>query len=224
MTPPLWLAVGFAVLIAATAAYCLLRLVVSWRQQRPTDYLLDAVHVLMGVAMTGMLLPQLRVLPAVGWEAVFGVATAVFGWRLLASRARRPAHQVQHLLGCAAMLYMLPAAASQRIASTSPGLDTMTSAARFPTLALILACCVLGYVVWTADRIPSLSRVAAVAAMSPAPLAAGLTAGSAPAAPKVTASGSDRARRGVPLSPRLAACCEIAMGLTMGYMLVMMLS
>jgi hypothetical protein len=27
----------------------------------------------------------------------------------------------------------------------------------------------------------------------------------------------------VPLSPRLAACCEIAMGVTMGYMLILML-
>jgi len=26
-----------------------------------------------------------------------------------------------------------------------------------------------------------------------------------------------------PLSPRLAACCEIVMGLTMGYMLILML-
>jgi hypothetical protein len=27
----------------------------------------------------------------------------------------------------------------------------------------------------------------------------------------------------VPLSPRLAACCEIAMGVTMGYALILML-
>jgi hypothetical protein len=30
-------------------------------------------------------------------------------------------------------------------------------------------------------------------------------------------------RRAVPLSPRLAACCEIAMGVTMGYMLIVLL-
>jgi hypothetical protein len=28
---------------------------------------------------------------------------------------------------------------------------------------------------------------------------------------------------GAPMSPRLAACCEIVMGLTMGYMLITML-
>jgi hypothetical protein len=28
---------------------------------------------------------------------------------------------------------------------------------------------------------------------------------------------------GVPMSPRLSACCEIAMGVTMGYMLIAML-
>jgi hypothetical protein len=32
-----------------------------------------------------------------------------------------------------------------------------------------------------------------------------------------------RPHAGPPLSPRLAACCEIAMGLTMGYMLITML-
>jgi Domain of unknown function (DUF5134) len=240
MTGPLWLAAAFTAVIASTAAYCLLRLVVSWRQHRPTDYLLDGVHVLMGAAMTGMLLPPLRVLPAAAWEAVFVVATAAFGWRLLAARPRRPAHQFHHLLGCAAMLYML-AAATQRSGGASTGEAALTAAARFPTLALILACGLLGYVVWTADRIPSLSRPAPSSAASPrAPLAAAdltaagpaaadltaadLTAGSGQGATSAAAACSGQTRCGAPLSPRLAACCEIAMGLTMGYMLITMLS
>jgi hypothetical protein len=229
MTGPLWLAAAFAAVIAITAAYCLLRLVVAWRQHRPTDYLLDGAHVLMGVAMTGMLLPPLRMLPAAAWDFVFAAATAAFGWRLLAARAMRSAHQLQHLLGCAAMLYMLSAAAVEHAgsASTSPG----ASADRLPTLALLLACALLGYVVWTADRIPSLSRVTPVPATSPAfvPTAGALAAdcGDAipsAASPSAASPPAGHARRGAPLSPRLAACCEIAMGLTMGYMLVTMLS
>jgi len=34
---------------------------------------------------------------------------------------------------------------------------------------------------------------------------------------------AESAHAGPPLSPRLAACCEMAMGLTMGYMLITML-
>jgi len=37
------------------------RLVISWRHRRPTDHDADAVHIVMGVAMAGMLVPRLRV-------------------------------------------------------------------------------------------------------------------------------------------------------------------
>ena len=43
------------------------------------------------------------------------------------------------------------------------------------------------------------------------------------AAPGGDAAARPWPRRGVPLSPRLAACCEIVMGITMGYMLIVML-
>ena len=36
-------------------------------------------------------------------------------------------------------------------------------------------------------------------------------------------AGRSRPLDDTPLSPRLAACCEIVMGLTMGYMLILML-
>ena len=47
-------------------------------------------------------------------------------------------------------------------------------AAHFPTLALVLALALIGYVVWTADRLSSLAPVAALAARSaPVPVLAG---------------------------------------------------
>ena len=58
--------------------------------------------------------------------------------------------------------------------------------------------------------------------------AAGLGApGLHAAGPQVATSEEAPARSGAPLrapvSPRLAACCEIVMGITMGYMLILML-
>jgi Domain of unknown function (DUF5134) len=250
-----WLADAFATAMIVTAAYCLTRLAIARRQRRPTDHQVDLVHVLMGVAMAGMLVPRLRVFWVGGWEIVFSVAAAWFGWRVISDgRAwtaadHRPGHHLKHVLPCAAMVYMLAAVTSAGRAGSGAGpvmSGTSGSAAHFPTLALVLALCLLGYVVWTADRMTSLAPVAALAARashatdlaagdaglprgvagSGLPLAAepgvassGLQLAAEPGAPAPLAAGL---RRGVPLSPRLAACCEIVMGVTMGYMLIMM--
>jgi len=108
-------------------------------------------------------------------------------------------------------------------------------AAHFPTLALVLAFALIGYVVWTADRLSSLAPVAALAARSaPVPVLAGAVAGGGVSLADAGGEGAGstsrddgqapaRPGRRAPLSPRLAACCEIAMGVTMGYMLILML-
>ena len=134
------------------------------------------------------------------------------------------------------MLYMFLAAAT--VAKAGAGGSAMggmaAGAAHFRTLALVLAIALFGYVVWTADRLSSLAPVAALAARSaPVPVLAG--AGTGGGSSMVAANGEgDLARPGddasarpagrrAPLSPRLAACCEIGMGVTMGYMLILML-
>jgi hypothetical protein len=252
-----WLADTFAGIMIITAAYCVSRLVVARRQHRPTDFRVDGVHAAMGIAMAGMLVPRLRVFWAGGWEIVFGVAAAWFAWLairdLLASRgwmtSREPrsqgavshprSHHLQHVVGCGAMLYMFLAVSSATAASGASGGSGMTGmaggAARFPTLALILAFGLFGCVVATADRLPGLATVAAFAARA-TPVPAGVAATSpgtmarpgwsAPRddgqAPKDSQPPAGRAPA-TPMSPRLAACCEIAMGVTMGYMLILML-
>jgi hypothetical protein len=244
-----WLADSFAALMLATSAYCLSRLAVSWRHRRPSDHQVDAVHVLMGVAMAGMLVPSLRFFWTGGWEIIFGAGALLFGWRMI-SDARAKAHSghhLQHVLACVAMVYMLAAAtAAAKTASGGSAMGGMGgSPAHFDTLALVLALALFGYVVWTADRFTSLAPVAALlanrapaVALAPVAVAATqlpATAAGEPLAGPATSSaastgdpGSDgqsqsELRTRVPLSPRLAACCEIAMGVTMGYMLIMML-
>jgi hypothetical protein len=235
-----WLADAFAGVMLVTAAYCLARLVISWRQRRRTDRQVDAIHVLMGVAMAGMLVPRLRVFWAGGWEVIFGAATLGFGWLAVREYRRQTApgrfrpHHAQHALGCAAMVYMFAAVTTTARAASDASMGGLGGGARYPTLALVLAVALFGYVVWTADRLPALARVSALAARSAVPAAAAAPAMAVPAGgPGAAAAGpagggpapagSGSAWSGPPLSPRLAACCDIAMGVTMGYVLILML-
>ncbi len=131
MAGPSWLAGLLAAVMIATAAYCVSRLVAAWRWRRPAEGDVDAAHVLMGVAMAGMLVPRLDPFGDAGWEVVFGVAAAWFGGRAtrqyLGQRAgrRRAGHHVHqvhylhHLLASGAMLYMLACAAG--VAGATPG-------------------------------------------------------------------------------------------------------
>ena len=182
MAGPSWLAWTFAGVMIIVSAYCLTRLAISWRQHRPTDHRVDAIHVLMGVAMAGMLVPRLRVFWIGGWEVVFAVGAAWFGWLAIREfRGRptvggRPGHHLQHVLACGAMLYMYLAVAT--VAKAGAGGSAMGGmaggGAHFRTLALVLAFALFGYVVWTADRLSSLAPVAALAARSaPVPVLAG---------------------------------------------------
>ena len=139
------------------------------------------------------------------------------------------------------MLYMyLAAAAVAKAAAGGSAMGGMAAGgAHFPTLALVLAVALLGYVVWTVDRLSSLAPVAALAARgAPVPVLAGAVAGGGAslaaaggegagsegaAAPRDDGQTAAGPGRRPPLSPRLAACCEIAMGVTMGYMLIVLL-
>jgi Domain of unknown function (DUF5134) len=243
-----------AAIMIVTAVYCVSRLAAARLQGRPTEPAVDFVHVLMGVAMAGMLVPRLSLLPDGAWEAMFGAAVAWFGWQAIrAYRTGGPGgralHHLPHLLASGAMLYMFLAVSPARI---RPSVTAMAvgghsaGTARFPVLALALALALFGYVMWVTDRLPSVPAVSAMrltlaVALPATPggrsqpgmiatAAAAAGAGRAVAAAFATPgladqadAGHPRPLRGAPLSPRLAACCEIVMGITMGYMLILML-
>jgi hypothetical protein len=110
---PSWLAGTFAAVMILTGAYSASRLAVGSLRGRATEFDADALHAVMGVAMAGMLVPRLSVLPHSAWAVVFGIGAAWFGWHAVrlrrvgacgSSRCRFP---VPHLIECAAMLYML---------------------------------------------------------------------------------------------------------------------
>jgi hypothetical protein len=283
MAAPAWLTGIFAALMLTVAVYCAGRLVAARRWRRPTEVDTDAGHVLMGLAMAGMLVAILRILPAAVWEAIFVLAAAWFCAQLLRARRGAPAspwrcpHPTPHLVECAAMLYMflaLPASLRTHRVAAMTGMTATPAGSRFSILALALALFMLAYAIQVADRLtlhapalavpspiqallprPARSRAASPLLMSaplPTPAASPLpmAAASPPAAsPFPMATASPPAASPLPttdpsrdapvaqaaraaasagpgrlyLAPRCAALCKIAMGLTMGYMLILML-
>jgi hypothetical protein len=235
MTGPFWLADAFAVVMIATAAYCASRLVAARWQRRPTDRDVDTAHVFMGVAMAGMLVPRLNPFASGGWVAVFGIISAWFGWQIVRAyrgadpRGHRPGHHVPHLLASGAMIYMLLAGSAASSRGVSPALAMSGGAGgsgRFSTLALVFVLVLLGYVILTTDRLASLKRAAAPAASAVQPVWAATAPASAQLVSAVAGSASAQpvwAAAARPMSPRLAACCDIAMGIVMSYVLILML-
>jgi hypothetical protein len=91
MSSPTWLTGTFAALMLTVAVYCAGRLFTAGRWQRPTELDTDLGHVLMGIAMAGMRVARLRILPPATWEAIFALGAAWFAWQLLQSRRHAPA-------------------------------------------------------------------------------------------------------------------------------------
>jgi Domain of unknown function (DUF5134) len=234
VTAPQWLAGTFAAIMILTAAYSASRLAFSRLRGRPTELDADALHAVMGVAMAGMLVRWLHLAPNSLWVAVFGIGAAWFGWQALRTRGpvsprlSRCRYPVPHLVECAAMIYMLRPGYRLRPGGTAmamPGMNAASSQQGFPAIAVILALFMLGYIVWTTDRLTS--RPA-----QPKTVTAGPASGRDHRQPVTTEAGTSISaaasrsadRAGTPaLAPKLAACAKIAMSLTMGYMLILML-
>jgi hypothetical protein len=194
-----WLAGAFAIVMLGIAAYSVGRLITAHRTGRRTERDVDLVHVGMGVAMAGMLVPSVNPFAGyawnLGWTLFFGFAVCWFGTRLFGAlvdggpTGPAPAH----LISSGVMLYMMwpGSTASMSMPGMSMGVDD--SAVR-PVLTLILLGLMGGFAVLAADRV-----------LHPVVAADGCGGGSAP------------------LAPRMAGCCHIAMSVTMGYMLLLML-
>lgn len=212
MAAPPWLRLALAALMIGIACGSAVRLRASLRlpRARRAEADADGLHVLMGVAMAGMLEPRISVLPGIAWQAAFGASAAWFGWRALRS-SRAPALPVPrcdvplpHLIESLAMIYMLLPATGLVTGKSMPGM-TMSGPAQSglagssEIVALLLALSMVGYVIWTTATLTSSARPANAGdrRMTPGP------------------------PRGLAGS-RLTAGYKIAMSITMGYMLIQM--
>jgi len=140
---PTWLYDVAAVLMLAVAVYAVGRVVAAVRLRRGTAWDIDLAHVPMGVAMAGMFVPRLALLPWWVWGVVFGVLTAYFLARGVIPGSRR---YLPHAGHAGAMLYMVLALPTGR-AGMSAGPPHL------PTVAWVLGLFMVGYTVVLARSI-----------------------------------------------------------------------
>jgi len=230
---PAWILDIFAAIMLVVAAVSAVRLLAARPWQRGavvTDT--DISHLLMGIAMAGMLASGLTTLPNGAWVAVFAVLAAWFGYRVLrdyqASGARSLAvgHCAPHLVHSAAMVYMF-AAITTPSAGGGSGMGGMggtsgMSTLHVPTLAFVFTLILVGYTIWDLDQLSSLRRGLVAAVAGPA----GAFGSQVVSEPGGTGHDSTSARSGATAildAPGIVVGCRIAMGVTMALMLVLML-
>jgi len=83
MISPAWLGYVLAAVVIAVALFSAARLVAARGRRRRCEVDADGVHVVMGVAMAGMLVPGLAVLPEPVWAVIFAAGAGWFGWRAI---------------------------------------------------------------------------------------------------------------------------------------------
>jgi Domain of unknown function (DUF5134) len=259
--PPVWLLDVVAALMLVIAAMSATRLAVARlpasrlstaeptgsRSWLPASGGADAdlAHLLMGIAMAGMLATGARTLSPRAWVVIFGVLTAWFAWRsargtrMNGARSLASGHCALPLFHSAVMVYMFAAlttSGGMRVTGMGGG---VTQSLRYPPLALALALVLACYSAWDlcqlSGRRKSLRAATSVGAApaddtAPSARAAVLTA-TTPAitaqfggeASSPVASGSTVSPRALPLFPAATTACRIAMGATMVFMLLIMI-
>ncbi|HEY1920559.1 MAG TPA: DUF5134 domain-containing protein [Streptosporangiaceae bacterium] len=265
MTGLSWIPDAFAAIMIVVAVVSAARLAAAAYALRwglTVDSDADAAHVLMAIAMAGMLTASLHTLPNVVWEVVFALVSVWFIGRVAREERGRGLRgwavscHSPHLVHSMAMVYMFtalitPGARPAGTGAAGSGGMAMGGGAgpgeHVTTLALVLILVLAGYTVRDLDRLTdpvglgfhhpvpasprrSAARQPALATASgPAPAVAG--AAMAPAAtamiiPAPYGENESPGHHDVPdriLAPRLATVCRIAMGVTMAYMLVIMI-
>jgi hypothetical protein len=222
---PGWVLDAFAGLMMAVAAVSAARLASARPWQRGAVINdTDVSHVLMAIAMAGMLVTTLTTLPSRAWEGIFGVLTIWFGYRVVrdaranGARALAGGHCAPHLVHSAAMLYMFLAVGTAAGAGMSGmGGAAVTQTLSYPTLALVFAFVLAGYTVWDLDQLSGRRHAFSVAgpAVAGVPAMAGAAALAGPA--------PSQELREAALSSAMTVGCRIAMGVTMAFMLLIMI-
>jgi len=126
----------------------------------------DIAHLLMAIAMAGVLTPGLSTLPNAAWEVIFGVMIVWFAFRVVRDarssgvRALAGGHCAPHLVHSGAMLYMFlgttSAAGAMAGMAGMPGMSAGSSSMLMlsdPTLAFVFALVLIGYSIWDLDQL-----------------------------------------------------------------------
>jgi Domain of unknown function (DUF5134) len=267
---PGWILDIFAAIMLVVAAVSAARLAAARPWQQGTRAMLadiDVAHLLMAIAMAGMLTASLQTLPNGAWSVIFAVMTVWFAYRVIRDarvsgvRALAGGHCAPHLIHSAAMLYMFmaftaPAAhGSGGMGGMAGGMSGMGTL-QLPFLAFVFALLLIGYSIWDLDQLsgpgPSGHYSLAVAEATPAaavlagvaaPAGAGPQPAAAPASGQVAhamAPGPTATSQTLPagaaaacgpqggtgrgiFAPSVATSCRIAMGVTMAFMLLIMI-
>ena len=234
---PAWILDLLAAVMLVVAAVSAARLVGARTGQRgPAVTGTDIAHLLMAIAMAGMLTASLATLPGTAWEVVFGLLTTWFAVRVVLDarvdgiRALAGGHCVPHLAHSAAMLYVFLATAPAPGSGGMSGMSGMPSGPGtamtldHPTIAFLFALVLVGYGIWDLDQLSGRRYRQAIPAQAQAPALAGaaglrVPAGAVPAAGEAGDRGSDGPRE-LLLAPAVTVGCRLTMGIVMVFMVV----
>jgi len=237
VTNPGWLNDIFAAVMLVVAIYSAGRLVAGRAWSRPTHRDVDVAHVLMGTAMSGMLVSDLNPVPNGAWEVVFSLLAVWFVWRCYQfvadpstgigydQHVHRLSRRLIHLVMSLAMLYMFLAASPSAVGSGgSMAMGAATGpATNFVLIPLAFIVALFASAIWELDRIGRLSPSRATQGQA-TPAFSSFGGGSPVVSDNsnVADQAMDTARAPW-LAPRFEASSHIIMCVTMGYMLVLML-
>jgi Domain of unknown function (DUF5134) len=243
MSIPTWVLATFAAVMLLVAEVSAGQLMVAQAGSRRdlTDPGIAASRLLAGIALAGILLPGLRVLPNAAWAVAFAVITAWFAWCLWRENRGRPAaaaargKYAPHLVHSAAMVYLFAALAGPSLAGSAtpmpsmPGMPGMaggtpggTPTLHAPTLALILALLLIAFTVRDLDQRASAAGDSRATGRPPAPTGPAPT-GPAPTGSAPTGSALAAAAARLLLSPAAVKGCQVATGVTVAFILVIMI-
>ena len=233
MSTPAWILGIFAAVMLLVAEVSAGQLVIAraWTRRGGTDADIAVSHLLMGIAMAGILVPGLSTLPNAAGEVVFAVMTAWFAWcpwresRGRGAAAVASGHYAPHLVQSAAMLYIYATLAGPSVEGSgmsTSGTGEMSGMAggssggmpalHASTLALIFALVLIAFTVHDVDHQAGVDGYFHVVGRRSVPGGAALAA---------TADGSVAyTAEALLFSPAVVKGCQVAIGLTMAFILI----
>ena len=228
MSTPAWILEIFAAMMVLVAEVSAGQLVIAraWTRRGGADADIAVSRLLTGIAMAGILVPGLSILPNAVWEVVFAVMTAWFAWCLWReNRGARPPPWPTAIM-------RRPWCTARRCSTCSPpwrpvrvqhgrdvrdggwsssGLPTLHA----PTLALIFALLLIAFTVHDLDRQAGVDGYFHAVGRPLVPAGSALAAAAAGPA----AYTAER----LLLSPAVVKGCQVTIGVTMAFVLIIMI-